>query len=188
MRKIITLSLSAAATLAVGGVAYAQAAPNVARPGLTRAAVQERATKAFGRIDANDDGVLNQADREARQKAVFDRVDADHNGAISLAEFSAVREERREARAESGGPDGPRFARRALGGPGGPGMARMADTDRDGTVTQAEFTQAALTRFDRADADKDGTISRDERRGMRGFGRGLRRGPGGGPRPAPEAG
>jgi hypothetical protein len=43
-------------------------------------------------------------------------------------------------------------------------MARMADADKDGTVTQAEFTTAALARFDRADANGDGTISGEERR------------------------
>jgi hypothetical protein len=64
------------------------------------------------------------------------------------------------------------------------GGARAADTNNDGTVTQAEFASAALARFDRADANKDGTISGDERREMRGPG-GR---PGRGPRPAPDAG
>ncbi|HYD24874.1 MAG TPA: EF-hand domain-containing protein [Croceibacterium sp.] len=176
MRKIITVSLAAVATLAASGVAYAQAE----RGELTRAAVEQRTTEAFARMDANDDGVLDQADREARHKQAFDRLDADHDGAISLAEFSAgradrgeARAERREQRAERRGPGRPGFALRGLRGPD---AARDADTDRDGTVSQAEFTGAALVRFDRADADKDGTISRDERRALRG------------PRPGRDAG
>ena len=190
MRKIITLSLAGLAAFGVAGAAYAQAdnAGAPARAPLTRAQVQERTAERFGRMDANDDGVLNQADREARQKAMFDRIDADHNGAISFAEFSAQREnraeargERREQRADRRGPGGP-GPRGMRGGPEGP---RAADADKDGTVTQAEFTGAALARFDRADANKDGTITREERRGMRGEGR---RGPGRAPRPAPDAG
>jgi len=177
MRKTLILSLAAATTVAFGGVAYAQAdaqpAPERAeRAPLTRAEVEQRTNEAFGRMDANDDGVLNQADREAREKAAFDRIDADKDGAISLAEFSARDDQRREARAERGepgGPDGAGFGRR--GGRGGPGFAfggadgpRAADTDGDGAVSQAEFSIAALARFDQADADKNGTISREERR------------------------
>jgi hypothetical protein len=132
--------------------------------------------------------VLDQADREAREKAVFERIDADHDGAVTFAEFNAQRDQRQAARGER------REQRADRRGPGafragmGMGMARGADADRDGTVTQAEFTGAALARFDRADADKDGKISGDERRGMRRFGPGFERGPGRGPRPAPEAG
>ena len=46
-------------------------------------------------------------------------------------------------------------------------MVRGADADNDGSVTQAEFTTAALARFDRTDANSDGTVSRDERRSER---------------------
>ena len=193
MRNTLTLSLAAVAALAAGGAAYAQARPAPAeRPEMTRAQVQERAAEAFSRMDLNKDGVLNQADREAREKALFERIDANHDGAVTLAEFTARRDqrqdargERREERADRRGPGGPGFAMRGQGGPrAGMGMARGADADRDGTVTQAEFTGAALARFDRADANKDGRISGDERRGMRRF----ERGPGGGGRPAPRAG
>lgn len=193
MRKTIALSLVATAVVALGGVAYAQVAPEAAPRGeLTRAVVEQRTAQVFGRMDANDDGVLNQADREARQKAMFDRVDADHNGAISPAEFSAMREDRREDRLEArgerleqrGGPGGPGMGLRGMRGPG---AARAADADRDGAVSQAEFTGAALARFDHADADKDGKISRAERRAFRGP-MGPMRGRPGGPPPAPDAG
>jgi Ca2+-binding EF-hand superfamily protein len=174
MRKFVTLSLAAAALVGAGGVAYAQAGEG---PALTRAQVEQRSAEAFALMDANKDGVLDRtdrdarrqerfarrdangdgevspADREARRKAAFERLDADDDGALSLAEFSARAEQRDERRADRRGP-GRRGAAR---------LGRDADTNRDGTVTQAEFASAALARFDRVDVDKDGTISANER-------------------------
>jgi Ca2+-binding EF-hand superfamily protein len=170
MRKFLTLSFAAATAVLAAGAAYAQPAPRAeaGRAGSTRAEVEQRTAERFGRMDANDDGVLNEADRAAARRQAFDAIDADKDGTISFAEFEARRDEHREARTERSGSDGSRergFARR--GGRGGAGMTRGADADNDGTVTEAEFTTAALTRFDRADADKDGTISAEERRNAR---------------------
>ena len=165
MRKFLTLSFAAATAMLAAGAAHAQPAP---RGETTRAEVEQRTAERFGRMDANDDGVLNAADREAARRAAFDTIDADKDGTISFAEFEARRDGRHDARAERSGSDGSHkhgFARR--GGRHGAGMAGGADADSDGTVTQAEFTTAALTRFDRADADKDGTISAEERRNAR---------------------
>lgn len=150
MHKFVTLSLTFAAALAAG-VAYAQSA----RGDLTRAEVEQRSAAAFARMDANKDGVLDQADRQARLKAAFDRIDANGDGAIGFDEFSAGK----GPRAGSGERRGPRMG----------SMGRMADADNNSSVTQAEFTAAALARFDRFDADKDGTISGDERRPRRGL-------------------
>ena len=163
MRKSLTLSLAVTALLAAGA-AHAQPAPRAERPGprseTTRAEAEQRSAAMFARMDANDDGVLDQADRAAARRQAFDTIDTDKDGAISFAEFDARRGERGAARADSRRPGGERgLARR-----GGRGTA---DADRDGTVTQAEFTTAALARFDRADADRDGTISREERRDAR---------------------
>ena len=195
MPKIVTPSIAAAALIGVSGIAYAQAENAPARDPLTRAQVEQRSAEAFGRLDANKDGVLNQADRdaqrearqqrrfarldanedgqlndadrEARRKEAFDRADADHSGGISYEEFAALRDQRGDRR----GPEVARFERRRPGGPDGErgpgrrggGMIRGADADHDGAVTQAEFADAALARFDRVDANKDGTISVDER-------------------------
>ncbi|KRA80415.1 EF-hand domain-containing protein [Altererythrobacter sp. Root672] len=178
MRKTLTLSLAAIAALAAGSAAFAQEAPQERsgrepRPPMTRTDVEQRTNEAFARMDANKDGVLNQADREAREKSAFDRIDTNQDGAISPEEFAARGGERREARQAKAEPDqrpGPRMGRRGPGGPGpmGFGLARNADTNGDGAVTQAEFASAALTRFDSADANKDGTLSREERRAQRG--------------------
>jgi Ca2+-binding EF-hand superfamily protein len=46
-------------------------------------------------------------------------------------------------------------------------MIRLADADKDGAITQAEFQAAALTRFDRLDADKDGTVTPEEAKAAR---------------------
>ena len=171
MRKIVSLSLAAAALVGAGGVAYAQADQ---APALTRTQVEQRSAETFARMDANRDGVLDRtdrdarrqerfdrrdadgdgalspADREARRKAAFERLDADRSGAISFEEFSAQHPEQRADR-------------RGPGRRGTERLGRHADTNRDGTVTQAEFASAALARFDRVDVDKDGTISDSER-------------------------
>ena len=171
MHKIVTLSLVVAAVVGTGSVAYAQAdrtAP-VTRAPLTRTAVEQRSAEAFARMDANDDGKLDQADRAARRQAgqqqrfarldansdgelnqadraarrqqAFDRVDADDSGGISLAEFAALREQRGEMRAERRGPGGPRLGRRGRGGPGAGFGPRGARA---------------------ADADNDGAVSQAE--------------------------
>jgi hypothetical protein len=180
MRKSLTLSLIAVTAIVAGTAALAQdnPAPGPAPRGdTTRADVEQRTTEMFGRMDLNKDGLLSDADREAARREAFDRADTDKDGSISFAEFEARRDDRREERAEGRGPgpDGSRFGDRGPDGPGfgGPGprgdrgLARAADTDKDGTVTQAEFTTAALARFDRADANSDGTISLEERREAR---------------------
>jgi Ca2+-binding EF-hand superfamily protein len=131
---------------------------------------EARQQQRFARLDANDDGQLNDADREARRQEAFNRVDADHSGGISYEEFAALRDQRIERRGDRRGPEGARFERRRPGGPdgrggrmGGRGIIRGADADHDGAITQAEFAAASLARFDRVDANKDGTISADER-------------------------
>ena len=173
MRKSLIAVLSAATALAAG-TAYAQVEPRPQPRGdMTRTDVEQRTTEMFGRMDANDDGVLNDADREAARKQTFDSIDTDKSGSISFAEFEARRGDRDEARGARGEPGGREFAGRGgrhlrgAGMLGGRGMAREADADKDGTVTQAEFTTAALARFDQTDADKDGTISLEERREAR---------------------
>jgi Ca2+-binding EF-hand superfamily protein len=181
MRKLTLSLIAGAATVAAGGVAYAQSAPAQApQHELTRAAVEQRAGQMFDRLDANHDGKLDQADRDARQKARFDRLDTNHDGQVSYAEFTAARAQFAQARKDRvakaeahrgahGQAGEHRMAMRGgFRGRGGPmAMMRMADADKDGTITKAEFVNAALQRFDRLDANHDGTVTADEAKAAR---------------------
>jgi Ca2+-binding EF-hand superfamily protein len=171
MRKL-TLSLAACATaLAVGGVAHAQPA-DAPRQEFTRAAVEQRADRAFDKLDANHDGKLDQADRAAREKVRFDRIDANHDGSVTYAEFTVARaqlDQARKDRSAQESADADRSARhdrRGFAGHRG-GFALFADADKDGAITKAEFQASALQRFDRLDANHDGTVTREEAKAAR---------------------
>jgi hypothetical protein len=160
MRKL-TLALSTAA-LAMTGTAIAQTAPaapareRAPMADMTRAQVQARAEARFQRMDANQDGTVDQADRQARRGQMFDRLDTDRDGSISRAEFDA----RTAQRAERQG-DGRRMARR------GAGAKRAMLAAAAGPMTRQAFVDRALTMFDRADANRDGTVTVEERKAAR---------------------
>ena len=177
-KKTIALSLAAMlAAAAAGSVAYAQAVPH----GPTRAEVQERASMAFDRLDVNVDGQIDAADRtEAvgeRLRVRFDTADSNGDGALAFEEFSAARTEMRGEhvegrRVEGRHGEGRRGQRGEMRGEmrggrhGGLGMMGVAgtaaDANRDGTITQAEFSAATLGHFDRADTNADGVMTREE--------------------------
>jgi len=54
----------------------------------------------------------------------------------------------------------------ASGGP--PLRPEMLDTDKDGSVTKAEFAAAMAARFEQMDINRDGVVTADERRARRG--------------------
>jgi hypothetical protein len=170
--KKLTIGLSIAA-LALAGTAYAA-------PGhwgdadnngtLTRAEAQTHANEMFTRLDANKDGKLDAADREARRNAAFDRIDTNKDGQISRQEFAAERPDQAGRDQDHDGKHrmGHRGGGKGWGGPGGPGgprgdMAQLADTNKDGAISQSEFSAAALQRFDSTDANKDGQVTKEER-------------------------
>lgn len=171
MNKTLIIGLSAIA-LATGGAAYAHnhgggmKAADYEQGPVTRAEAQTRAAAMFKKMDANNDGVLTAADREARmaerRAKAFAAMDTDKNGQISRDEFMAYRQ---------GGKDGAKgsgkgYGKGERGHHGGRMLAGMADADKDGRITQAEFVAAALARFDKADTNKDGTVSVEERKAM----------------------
>lgn len=168
MRRLTISLFAGAAVLAASGAAFAQDRP-ARNAELTRTAAQERAATAFTRIDANGDGQLDAADRAARQKARFDRIDTDGNGAVSYEEFTAQHGKQDGQRAGRGDrPGGHRMGMRGgMRGGAMMGLRGKADANSDGTLTQAEFTAAALARFDAADADKNGTVTAAERKAQR---------------------
>ncbi|KHK92408.1 hypothetical protein LK12_06265 [Novosphingobium malaysiense] len=185
----LTLGLSVAA-LSIGGIAYAQpgrgGGPMMDMDGngtVTRAEAKQASDAMFTRMDVNNDGKLDQADRQARHEArraeMFAMLDTDNDGSISRDEFMAMSPHGRGM----GGPgmDGPQgpgmrgadgdgkgwHGKRHHGHHGRHGgmmrMAKMADTNNDGAVSKAEFDAAAEKHFAMVDTDNDGTITQAER-------------------------
>lgn len=168
MRKL-TLSIAAATLVTAGLAGAAYAAPGMMTKGgdQTRAQAAAKADAMFAKMDANGDGKIDQADRAARKGKMFDRMDADKNGSISKEEFAAAGKHKGapdgEMRGERRGKHGDRMGKRGHRG-GGMAMMKMADTNKDGAISKAEFQTAALKRFDAADANKDGTVTTAERK------------------------
>lgn len=165
--KIVYLGLSLAA-MAVAGAAYAQNSAPAMRHGAdgdrttTRVEMQANAARMFGAMDVNRDGKLDPADREVRHAARFDRMDTNKDGQISRAEFDAPRPA--AAGMERGGMEHRGMMRHGKGhGRMGMMMLRMADANKDGAVSQAEFTDGMLKHFDQVDANKDGQLTPQER-------------------------
>lgn len=180
--KKVSLAITAVA-LAVGGIAYAQmpeGLPQMDANGdgvVTRAEEQAAATAMFARLDVNKDGKLDQTDRDAHRQQMrsemFAKLDTDNNGSISKDEFMNARPD------HDAGPGGEHMGAMGMGGmrmegPGGHRMhgrhgmrggmmMKMADTNNDGSVSQAEFMAAAGKHFDMADANHDGKITKEER-------------------------
>jgi Ca2+-binding EF-hand superfamily protein len=152
------------------------AAPATTADGATKTETLAKADTMFAKMDVNNDGTLNQADRAAKVKLQFAEMDADKNGAINETEFVTAHEARAEKRAERremrgerkgpGGHDGHRMGGRGGNG-GGIKMLSLADANGDKAVTKAEFRAAAEARFVKTDTNNDGSISADERKAQR---------------------
>lgn len=176
--KKFALGLSAA-TLATGGVAYAQMPAGKAGMDadgngvITRAEAQSSAAAMFARMDVNKDGKIDKTDRDARHTEMrgkmFDKLDTDKNGSISKGEFMADRgpDGARAMHKMDGDGKDKRHGRRGHHGGGMMMMAKMADTNKDGAISQAEFNTAAVKRFDMMDANKDGQVTKEERQASR---------------------
>ena len=195
--KSIAIGLSLAALAIAGAALAEQTAVSGQgmERSWTRADALARADRLFSKLDVNGDGKLDPADREARRAARFDRIDSNKDGQISRAEFSAMRpgmgrrgmggHEAHDAGHDAGrdGRDGAGMADdqkdaghrggrgmhhgRMGGGMGGMMLMHMADSNRDGTVSKAEFTAAAANRFDTSDTNRDGQLTPEERQAAR---------------------
>ena len=111
----------------------------------------ERADEIMERMDVNQDGVIDQADRDAKQAERFAKIDTDGDGYLTQDELAAARQTRHEARAER------RENRRGR-------MIEKLDQDGDGVLSEEEFN----ARPDRGEAGERG--HRRGKRGKRGKG------------------
>ena len=179
-----TFALTAATLLAFGAALYginpalAQSGPAPMGDGtVTWAEAKARADMLWTRLDVNQDGVLNAADREEKMAKIFDQIDTNHDGAISRGEFL----EHHKAMTKGKSRDG---ASPAMGGASMDGsppiammmghggrmmheMAEKADTNHDQSISRTEFDAATKARFDKADANHDGKLTAAERRAAR---------------------
>jgi len=156
----------AAAALAIPAFAIAQ----MHEGDMTRAQAEAKVLERFATLDLDKDGFVaanemrpgGEAMRPESNDEHFARMDTDKDGSISRSEFDA---------AHKGAPRDHGMTGRHGGGHG-KGMARvamfrMADTDRDGRVSQKEAVDGALRLFDKADTDRNGTVTAEERRTAR---------------------
>ena len=169
-KSLIGLSLLA---LGFAGGAYAaEPMPGVDPLGdktMTKAEFQAKGSEVFARMDANNDGKLDQTDRAAHMGQMFDAVDANHDGALSRAEFMAAHQSAPMGGRDKG-PGGHQGGHHGGGGHGGMGgimMLKMADTNKDGVVSKDEFLAAHVKHFDMMDANHDGQLTQAERKAAR---------------------
>jgi Ca2+-binding EF-hand superfamily protein len=146
------------------------------RKGLREQGRADRTKRAFGKLDANNDGVVTEAEmlaaqeergekrsdrREARKAERLERFDTDGDGVLSDAEKETARAARKEARGDKKG-----FKR---DGKGKRGKRMNPDTDGDGLISQAEFSAGAEALFLKMDANGDGVLTKGEgRKGKKG--------------------
>ena len=149
----------------------------------SRAEVSAKVAEHFGKLDADKDGYVTDAEmkamrdqhrakmeerrgqraekREERRGDMFDKLDTDKNGSISRDEFAKAGEMRDRRMAMRG-----HMMRRAMGDRMRGRMLENADADNDGRISLQEMQAKALARFDEMDANRDGTVTREERRDM----------------------
>lgn len=190
--KKTTLAMAASVLAMTATAVFAQAAaPSRPAPApMNRAEATAMANEMWTKMDVNKDGVINQADREARRTQKFDQMDTNKDGSLSRDEFNAAHPA--QGPGEGGmdhqhgdamnhgdhgmmgdtmaGHEGHRMGGKMDGKMGGHMrgmgmmMMHMADANKDGSVTRAEFDAAVKQHFDQADTNKDGTISPAEHR------------------------
>ncbi len=112
--------------------------------------------QALARIDTNGDGFISREENRAGAEAAFARMDTNGNGTIDA-------DERRGPQARAGQREqGKKMGRHGGGARQGGIAAMMGDSNRDGTITRAEYDSQSAERFAMFDANKDGRIDPTE--------------------------
>ena len=160
MNRLSLLPLAALA-IAIPGAALAQTpeVTSIVPSTVTRASVSARLDADYADLDADKDGKANRAEIEKRivretaedlaalakrRDESFKKLDANNDGSVSKAEFDA------SVKLPDAPPADP-----------APVLTRF-DSDKDGTITLAEYRAPTLANFDQLDANKDGTLSAAE--------------------------
>ena len=127
-------------------------------------------------FDRNNDGRLDRAEVPERFQGLFDRSDTNKDGALTRDELKQSATATIQEGAGRGGRDGRggEFGR-GRGGMMGDPLMRVLDTDRDGSLSEAEIA-AAADALKQLDANQDGQLSAEEFRPQPGRGRGDREG------------
>lgn len=177
-RSFVIGGISFVATAALLAIpTFAQADRGAPAEAMTRAEVEARIAERFAAADADSDGRITAAERDAHRAAaredrmadIFARLDADGNGEISVAEHEARRDARREHRAER------RADRRAMrresrdmrGSMSVEELAAMAErraarTPEERDARWADRAEREAAAWTAADADGDGALDRTE--------------------------
>ena len=151
-------------TVAAGLILSAAAIPAFAAKGEGRH--HHRHGAMIERLDTDKNGKVSLDEVKANASAAFKAFDADGNGAVSKEEIKARHAAFKEARkavrdAADADKDKAREALRAGGPYRLPGAGKMfdrTDTDKSGTLSEAEVLASAEKMFERRDSNKDGVI------------------------------
>jgi hypothetical protein len=107
------------------------------------------AANTFAEMDANNNGSVSSSEYQAHAEASFARIDSNRDGQLSIPEIHA-------------------FVGMGGGRAAGPSRIDAAtriqrrDLNGDGSVSRAEFSQAAASRFQELDADKNNELTERE--------------------------
>ncbi|HEV7289291.1 hypothetical protein [Sphingomonas sp.] len=113
----------------------------------------------MARVDTNGDGMISKAENRAMVEARFARMDADKDDMAEAGEGRKGWGKRGEGR---GGK-----AKGMRGGRGGGAGMMMADTNKDGAISKAEFDAQSAQRFAKLDINSDGKIDATEMQAQR---------------------
>lgn len=168
-------------SVSLGLILAAAARADEPKPGAAK-----KLAEVFQDLDANHDGVLDQAEIDASSKPAFKTVlkegDANQDGKIDSKEFDALAEKvvaARKAAAKAkaaakkdSGEARPADAAKAVEKKGGERLKtlveklRTNDADKDGRLSRDEF-QGKPAAFDRLDADHNGYLDKADLKALR---------------------
>ncbi len=125
----------------MAGVAMAPAVPHAMEPYLPKT------PKAFGKVDADQNGKVTAAEITPLAEKRFIRLDGDKNGSVSSAEIDTALKLALERRRDR--------------------ILAKLDADKDGVITRTELDRSVEAMVAAADGDRDGGVSLDEARNYR---------------------